>query len=284
MNSVVANALAVPGAIKDLIYPSNSISSSKSTQHKGNSSSSEDDDDNTSWLSGKSKSGIKLVYGLLGGNSGSAATHYYDTDEDSEEYDEDDEHTTRSDEAEALDERTITNFQKYFVLPSTEQLLVGKVVVYTLDSWLNSNNNVSLLVYRCSLMKTLPCYGKLYISSNYISFNSKGFATKAKMIVPFSDVLRIQKIRSRGYIFHSLSIVTQTKKEIFLEFSSISRRNSCFARLFIQHRKAFESKQSAPLNDWEAHLMQEELDEKEQAHVVPKNTGKKETHQSFTRF
>jgi sterol 3beta-glucosyltransferase len=89
-------------------------------------------------------------------------------------------------------------------------------------------------------MKTLPCYGKIYISTNHISFNSKGFATKAKMIIPFTDVIRIQKIRSRGYIFHSLSILTQTKKEIFLEFSSVTRRNSCFAKLFLQHKRALE--------------------------------------------
>lgn len=62
-----------------------------------------------------------------------------------------------------------------------------------------------------------------------------------KIIIPFTDVIRIQKLRSRGYIFHSLSITTQTKREIFLEFSSISRRNSCFASLFIQHKRVLES-------------------------------------------
>lgn len=61
------------------------------------------------------------------------------------------------------------------------------------------------------------------------------------MIIPFQDVIRIQKLRSRGYIFHSLSILTQTKKEIYLEFSSISRRNSCFAQLFLQHKRVLES-------------------------------------------
>ena len=34
------------------------------------------------------------------------------------------------------------------------------------------------------------------------------------MIIPFSDILRIQKIRSRGYIFHALSILMQNKKEV----------------------------------------------------------------------
>lgn len=38
-------------------------------------------------------------------------------------------------------------------------------------------------------------------------------AHSTKMIIPFSDIMRIQKIRS-GYIFHSLSILTQNKKEV----------------------------------------------------------------------
>jgi sterol 3beta-glucosyltransferase len=65
------------------------------------------------------------------------------------------------------------------------------------------------------------------------------------MIIPFRDVIRIQKIKNRGYIFHSLSILTQTKKEIHLEFSSVTRRNSCFAKLFLQHKRTLEPRQSS---------------------------------------
>lgn len=64
------------------------------------------------------------------------------------------------------------------------------------------------------------------------------------MIVPFQDVIRIQKIKSRGYIFHTLSILTQTKKEIYLDFSSVTHRNSCFAKLFLQHKRVTEPRQS----------------------------------------
>lgn len=266
-NSVVANALAVPGVLKDFLYPS--ASSSKTTVKSNasiheDSSSSDDEEQPTGWLNGKRKSGMRLVYGLLGGNTmaGSPSTAIdFDGDDDDEE--DDDDNTSpvtgashRTDAAEIIDDRTLTNFQKYFVLPETEKLLT---------------------VYRCSLMKTLPCYGKLYISTNYISFNSKGFATKAKMIIPFTDVIRIQKIRSRGYIFHSLSILTQTKKEIFLEFSSIARRNGCFATLFLQHKRALESqtepdKVEQSIKDWEAKLMEDENKEN-LTRVVPKNSN-----------
>ncbi|CEG67174.1 hypothetical protein RMATCC62417_03641 [Rhizopus microsporus] len=252
MNTVVSSALSVPGAIKDYLYPSISSNSKKSTEKLEESSSSGDEDYQAiGWLHGKRQSGMKLVYGLLGGAAGSPSIAL--ENEDEEEDEEDDDPVNRADEAEVLDDRTITNFRKYFVLPETEKLLT---------------------VYRCSYMKTLPCYGKLYISTNYISFNSKGFASKAKIIIPFTDVIRIQKLRSRGYIFHSLSITTQTKREIFLEFSSISRRNSCFASLFIQHKRVLESepdKAEETIRDWEAKLMEDELRDNQLDHVVPQN-------------
>ncbi|KAI8989278.1 hypothetical protein BDB01DRAFT_531974 [Pilobolus umbonatus] len=215
-SSVVANALSVPAALKDFLYPSHS----KTADIQEDSSDSEEEDQRFGWLYDKHRSGMKMVYGLLSGSSGSTAVALDDEDNEEEDGCEHPLSGQYANEAEIVDERTLSNFQKYFVLPESEKLLT---------------------VFRCSLLKTLPCYGKLYISTHYISFNSKGFATKAKIIIPFTDVIRIQKIRTKGYIFHSLSIVTHNKKEIFLEFSSITRRNGCFARLFLQHKRVIES-------------------------------------------
>lgn len=92
----------------------------------------------------------------------------------------------------------------------------------------------------------------------------------SQVIIPFRDIVRIQKIRSRGYVFHTLSILTQNKKEvryntlikytqgkplikyafqIFIEFSSIVKRNSCFARLYLQHKWANEDTPSSKENE-----------------------------------
>lgn len=138
-NSVVANALAVPGALKDFLYPSASSSKSTAASDKlQESSSSDDDDPSVGWLHGKRRSGMKLVYGLLGGNTmiGSPSTALAtddEDDEDDEEEDDEEEHyrldtvsSPRADEAEVLDDRTMTNFQKYFVLPESEKLLAGE--------------------------------------------------------------------------------------------------------------------------------------------------------------
>ncbi|KAI9267385.1 hypothetical protein BY458DRAFT_209439 [Sporodiniella umbellata] len=74
--SVVANALSVPGAIKGLLYPSNSTGSSRHSTENGHNraedlSSSDDEDYQTpGWLHSKGQSGMQLFYGLLGSSIG----------------------------------------------------------------------------------------------------------------------------------------------------------------------------------------------------------------------
>lgn len=140
-NSVVANALA----IKDFLYPSTStstksIKSSQSIPQEDLSSSTDEEDSSIGWLDGKRRSGMRLVYGLLGGNAtttmdaSSTAMYYQEYGDDDDEEEEDDEDiagrsfipSSREDGAEVLDDRTMTNFQKYFVLPESEELLTGK--------------------------------------------------------------------------------------------------------------------------------------------------------------
>ncbi|KAI8330366.1 hypothetical protein BC941DRAFT_518250 [Chlamydoabsidia padenii] len=274
VGSVVANALAVPGAIKELIYPSPSestigteephcqvdrhgtTSDAQSTEENDSASSGEEEKAMVDWLAETRKSGMRLVYGLLGGGGGSTAIVHRGPD-DIEEDDKllvDDNASFSTIHGEPIDDRTLANFRKYFVLPESEKLLA---------------------VFRCCLLKTLPYYGKLYISSNHVSFNSKGFASKAKMIIPFDDILRIQKMQSKGYIFHSLSILTLKKTEIFLEFSSLSRRNSCFAQLFLQHKRSFESQlpstkeSEQTLKEWEDRLLRTDRQQEGSSHVIP---------------
>ncbi|KAI8068422.1 hypothetical protein BC940DRAFT_299044 [Gongronella butleri] len=269
-SSVVANM--VPGALKDLLYASTSSTTSSSVATKdpvvdavppdvpddefrqGAASSSSSDDDRTSWLGEKGRSGIRMVYDLLGatGSSASDTTQHpqqqqqpsQDGDIDSE-WEMDKQSIESRTGSEPLDDKVMADFQKYFVLPENEKLLA---------------------VFRCALLRTLPCYGKLYVSTHHICFNSKGFATKAKVILPFDDVLRIQKIQSKGYILHSLSILTRKKIEFFLEFSSLTKRNSCFAQLYLRHKQLVQYDHAAPepepqMKEWEKRMLQAELQE-----------------------
>jgi hypothetical protein len=110
----MANALAVPGALKDFLYPPK------------DQDSSDEDTPSVGWLHEKRRSGMKLVYGLLGTTVGSPSTAFMQDEEDEDEDEEDRFHNSRADDAEILDDRTMTNFTKYFVLPESEKLLTGE--------------------------------------------------------------------------------------------------------------------------------------------------------------
>ncbi|CDH55331.1 glycosyltransferase family 1 protein [Lichtheimia corymbifera JMRC:FSU:9682] len=195
------------------------------------SSSEEEEQPMVDWLAEKRRSGMKLVYGFLGGNSsGSAATVYHTADEDHVDQDtipqsSADIKTSRSfPHEEPIDERTRANFRKYFVLPEADKLNA---------------------VYRCSLMKTLPCYGKLYISTNHVSFNSKGFATKAKMIIPFIFLHRTRKKCLSN--FHPLPHAIVALQDYFSNTNGILNQS---------HPQI-----NSDIKDWEARLMEEEHSE-----------------------
>ncbi|KAG2179075.1 hypothetical protein INT43_001925, partial [Umbelopsis isabellina] len=272
VTSAVANAFAIPSAIKGFLG-GKSMSTSTQTLDRTDSSqgtsgkqvaeadnvkdldqlalsdgssSEEEDAAMIDWLNDKRRSGLKLVYGLLGGsNSNMSETAGYDSGRSPSSDNSHKGHypsSILSQDDDGIDARARENFRKYFVLPEIEELLA---------------------VYRCSFMKTLPCYGKLYISPNYICFNSRALATRAKFIVPISDVATVQKLRSKGYIFYGLSILTHNKKELFLEFASMTKRNSCFARLFMLNRNTTSVEEEPELlleksKTWEAKFTEED--------------------------
>lgn len=100
------------------------------------SSSEEEEQPMVDWLDEKRRSGLKLVYGFLSGNSsGSAATVYHTADEDHVDQDT---HESSADtktsasfpHEEPIDERTRANFRKYFVLPEAEKLNAGTMRSY----------------------------------------------------------------------------------------------------------------------------------------------------------
>ncbi|RUP44741.1 hypothetical protein BC936DRAFT_149062, partial [Jimgerdemannia flammicorona] len=96
------------------------------------------------WLNEKRRTGMRMVYDLL---ASSAPEHEQSGDEvDKEEIR----------QARLKDE----SFRRHFVLPENEKLIV---------------------VFQTHLLRTLPYYGKLYISTNYLCFRSKVVGTKLKV-------------------------------------------------------------------------------------------------------
>ncbi|KAF8592020.1 glycosyltransferase family 1 protein [Ramaria rubella] len=77
------------------------------------------------------------------------------------------------------------------------------------------------------LFRALPVSGKFYISTSYLCFRSSQPLTKTRMIIPIRDILTSE--RSKGYRFgmHGLVVIIKGHEELFFEFSSTSRRDSC---------------------------------------------------------
>ncbi|KAI8150281.1 hypothetical protein BJV82DRAFT_662362 [Fennellomyces sp. T-0311] len=90
-------------------------------------------------------------------------------------------------------------------------------------------------VFNSALWKTLPYYGRLFCTTNYICFYSKVLAGKQKLVVPLSDITSVRRLKSRGYyIIHSIGFVAKDMNdEIYLEFSALDIRDSCYALLYI---------------------------------------------------
>lgn len=126
------------------------------------SSSSENEEQAVvGWLDEKRRSGMRLVYGLLGGNTGSEATIYRSLGDTEHEDDDDDNESLANLQAgiashlhekklfpheDQIDGRTLANFRKYFVFPESEKLQAGKI-----DSMLVIRKAYLRLCYSVSL-------------------------------------------------------------------------------------------------------------------------------------
>ncbi|KAK3807676.1 MAG: hypothetical protein J3Q66DRAFT_356103 [Benniella sp.] len=80
-----------------------------------------------------------------------------------------------------------------------------------------------------SLLRIIPMYGYIYLSSNYLCYRSRINSTK--VIVPLEDVQSVNKEKGTMFYFHGLGLVTKNDREFFFEFSSASTRNKVFKTL-----------------------------------------------------
>ncbi|ORX47715.1 UDP-Glycosyltransferase/glycogen phosphorylase [Hesseltinella vesiculosa] len=258
-SSAVSNM--VPDALKGLFYsrsqeqPLSTPDTNTPDNDEEALSSSSSEDDKTSWLGDKGRSGMKQVYGFLGSSSSTDVSADPSGQHDHDHRKVDQQSSEPRAGGELLDEKVQDDFRKYFALPESETLLS---------------------VFRCYLAWTLPCYGKLYISTNHVSFNSKGFGTKAKMILPLEEVQRIQKMQSNVYSNrHSINILTRKKTKIFLDFSSLAKRNSCFAQLYLRHKQfaqhdqAISEPEHRQMKEQEIRLLEAEQQEQGLTHRTP---------------
>ncbi|GMM34612.1 Lam4 protein [Saccharomycopsis crataegensis] len=78
--------------------------------------------------------------------------------------------------------------------------------------------------YVCALSKDILLQGKMYVSENYISFNSNILGWVTNISVPLEEIVQIEKRTTAGFIPNALSIQTLHQRYFFTSF--ISRDNT----------------------------------------------------------
>ncbi|CAO3587745.1 unnamed protein product [Absidia cylindrospora] len=94
-------------------------------------------------------------------------------------------------------------------------------------------------VYRGSVWRMLPYYGRIYFTQDYACFHANILAGHQKIIIPFDDIIGIRVLKSRGYhLLHGLGVTTKDmNEEIFFEFMSSELRDSAHALLSMESQK-----------------------------------------------
>ncbi|PNS20723.1 Sterol 3-beta-glucosyltransferase [Sphaceloma murrayae] len=136
------------------------------------------------------------VYGMWAGGK----KHYGDADGlQSEDYVYDPDEESDTVQAEA-------RFRDYFALPESEKLVAS---------------------YFAHILRVLPLYGKIYIGSTKLCFRSLLPGTRTKLIIPFKDVLNVDKEKGFRFGYSGMVVVIRGHEEIFFEFNTAGLRDDC---------------------------------------------------------
>ncbi|KAG9581747.1 UDP-Glycosyltransferase/glycogen phosphorylase, partial [Aureobasidium melanogenum] len=159
--------------------------------------------------SGKRVSGLfgsspMEYYDKFSGMIAGGKKHYAEADElvpGEEVQDSEDEMTVR--EAER-------SFRNHFALPDSEKL------VATFFGFFH---------------RVLPLYGKLYVGSTRLCFRSFMPGNWTKLVVPFKDIMDVDKERGFRFGYSGMVVVIRGHEEIFFEFGSQDLRDDCTVTL-----------------------------------------------------
>ncbi|KAK5115722.1 hypothetical protein LTR62_000811 [Meristemomyces frigidus] len=82
-------------------------------------------------------------------------------------------------------------------------------------------------VFYCSLHRVLPLYGKVYIGTRSFCFRSLLYGTRTKLVVPFKDILNVEKEKGYRWGYPGMVVVIRGHEEIFFDFKSNGLRDDC---------------------------------------------------------
>ena len=97
-------------------------------------------------------------------------------------------------------------FHGHFGLPPTERLVS---------------------VFYCWLHKTVPLWGKIYMGSRRLCFRSLYYGTRTKLVIPYKDILNVQKQRGFRWGYPGMVLVIRGYEELFFDFQHTGLRDDC---------------------------------------------------------
>lgn len=128
-------------------------------------------------------------------------------------------------------------FQDHFGLPTSEKLIA---------------------VFYCWLHKTVPLYGKVYMGTRRFCFRSLWYGTKTKLVIPYKDILNVQKQRGFRWGYPGMVLVIRGYEELFFDFPNNGLRDDCVVTT-LKHLEAMDAAAESVL------LTEGELQEAEDA-------------------
>ena len=81
--------------------------------------------------------------------------------------------------------------------------------------------------FNCALFRVYPIPGKVFITENYLCFRSFQIWSRTKMILPLKDLQSTRPHKPLRFSFYGLVMIIKRHEELFLEFTTSNRRNSC---------------------------------------------------------
>ncbi|KAI8335886.1 hypothetical protein BC941DRAFT_429665 [Chlamydoabsidia padenii] len=103
---------------------------------------------------------------------------------------------------------------------------------------LGTNKDV-IAVYKATLWRILPYYGRLYFTQDFACFHANILAGHQKIIIPYNDIASIRSPKKHGYYsLYNIGVTTRDmNEEILFDFSSLRLRDSCLALLSLKSPK-----------------------------------------------
>jgi sterol 3beta-glucosyltransferase len=128
--------------------------------------------------------------------------------------------------------------KSWFVCPNTKKLISNPAVAVHDEAkelshfqkvFSYNSNELLISSFGAYIMKVFPHLGTVYISTNNISFRSMLAGSRAKCIIPLSQILKLEK--TKGYFNYGLTIHTSDHEQINFEFHKENSLRKCYELL-----------------------------------------------------